>query len=493
MAAAVATCVTACKDDPIATPDNGNNIVDPNFISLFVGESGMGALSRTDSDADSLSCRGNFSEDSISTTAMHYMTLAGDTLCLMVEDRLNINANYDGAKQTPDSVASRGTIVPAGHIPSAHVVAIGQEGNKLIDREIHFNTPSNNAPVQLPERWPLTGDVSFMAYHGGDVLGANPHITNLNINRQGDDHTFTFSTNLRDNAGGYRDAEYTQDFVCASIPRRTPQDGPVPLRFHHAMTAITFVAGKMPADVSLQRIIIRGVYHAGSCRVVAAADGDVSFTWYDHYNIAETWQHVCDYDGDYQEWSGKDNVAEGSGLTSDALRRTFFMVPQNLPNDAVLVLNYRIAGREINLTKKLRDLMPSFPADHHITITIGVPDDISIKPHEDQVTNEYKTNVRMQNTGRTPGYIRAALVGAWVDMDKQVGFNWWSNSGSYEGIDSRWSRKADGFWYYSDIVMPGEYTAPMFTKYWAPEPPEAGYHLELDVIGQIVRYNCVSW
>ena len=71
---------------------------------------------------------------------------------------------------------------------------------------------------------------------------------------------------------------------------------------------------------------------------------------------------------------------------------------------------------------------------------------------------ETKTNVKIQNTGETDAYIRAAVVVTWMSEDKKTVTASVPQEG--EGKDysityatnSGWLKGADGFWYYTSPV-----------------------------------------
>lgn len=78
-----------------------------------------------------------------------------------------------------------------------------------------------------------------------------------------------------------------------------------------------------------------------------------------------------------------------------------------------------------------------------------------------------KRDVKVQNTGDIPAYIRVKVVVNWTDVDGNVGYftgssdygstvtlasplNWTNANGS--------SEITDGYWYYNGVVAPGDYT-----------------------------------
>ena len=113
-----------------------------------------------------------------------------------------------------------------------------------------------------------------------------------------------------------------------------------------------------------------------------------------------------------------------------------------------------------------------------------------------------KTNVTITNTGNTDAYIRAAIIGQWLDTDGNPVFgftdytheialvdSWYQDQfvnkkhehGEFEGLvgyDSNysgdWVLGEDGYYYYTQIVPAGQSipsTDPLFTKYTVKDCP----------------------
>ena len=90
-------------------------------------------------------------------------------------------------------------------------------------------------------------------------------------------------------------------------------------------------------------------------------------------------------------------------------------------------------------------------------ITIGNNDIMIVEdfipPKAWQPNTAYKKDVKIQNTGTVPCFIR--VYAAFSDTDIPAGFN----------IDTgRWIQRSDGYWYYNGIIDPGTSTSSLFTK-----------------------------
>ena len=123
------------------------------------------------------------------------------------------------------------------------------------------------------------------------------------------------------------------------------------------------------------------------------------------------------------------------------------------------------------------------------TYTIKV-DDVNVSI-TDQFTTSTKNNVVITNTGATEAYIRAAIIGQWVDPSGNPVFGYtdfktgdesgqpatipswyqdYTSGGTYYGTfkdlpGDDWVKGSDGYYYYTEPVASGATTTPLFTSY----------------------------
>lgn len=91
------------------------------------------------------------------------------------------------------------------------------------------------------------------------------------------------------------------------------------------------------------------------------------------------------------------------------------------------------------------------------------PAQVSCEVLEDQFDGINKTNVRVQNTGDAPAYIRVKLLPYYYDREENeiiAKKSWTPLFTSAEG----WVKGADGFYYYSSPVAPGDSTPALITS-----------------------------
>lgn len=96
-----------------------------------------------------------------------------------------------------------------------------------------------------------------------------------------------------------------------------------------------------------------------------------------------------------------------------------------------------------------------------------------------------KTNVGVTNTGNTTAWIRAKVVGNWVDAEGKVVAPW-TDDISYA---SGWTKGSDGFYYCNTTTDAGDTTSNLFASYTAGNAPVADAHLELTIVCQAVQEN----
>lgn len=103
-----------------------------------------------------------------------------------------------------------------------------------------------------------------------------------------------------------------------------------------------------------------------------------------------------------------------------------------------------------------------------------------------------KSNVKIQNTGDTDAWIRAAVIVTWKDAAGNV-----YGKKPVEGTDyeitwntSTWLKGNDGFWYYSNPVLAKDGITENLIhlcKYLKNAP--AGYYLNVEILGSGIQKN----
>jgi len=143
------------------------------------------------------------------------------------------------------------------------------------------------------------------------------------------------------------------------------------------------------------------------------------------------------------------------------------------------------------LTKPLKPfLQGGFQSDKQYTFVITTPQQVDVKV-SDKVEGNVKKDLVIKNIGMSPAYIRAAIIGNWVQFDdsnydfsnqdgmeitdgKRIVAEWketdgvfdWGKENEHQLVTAQtpmldvpskaWIKCSDGFYYYTEVVQPGE-------------------------------------
>ena len=391
------------------------------------------------------------------------LTTSDNTDCIHTEDIGTRGAafdNSDGHQITAISVTS--------------ILADGSGGKLYFTEDVDID-----GGCGVSDRfWPET-PLSFFAYSvSKDNVTIIPAFKRENNQCIG---SFSYALPTAAETSPRNDATAQPDVVFAITPDLTrPADGCVDLEFHHALSALVFKVGKMPTDVILNSIAIGGVYSSGDCNMTPGADNNVIFEWSGQKTL-----------GKYTESIGKKAVAGEQMGGEDAI---FMMIPQTLGDAAKLILSFSISGQEYSLEKSFKEIIAAWEADKKYVFTIGLPDEIEVEV-EDQVVGAVKQDVTITNTGNSPGYVRAAIIGYWVNNKGDVTMPWLESDGEFDWgneWNQYWKKGSDGFYYYLRPVPAKTATAyPLFDTYTLNTSTNIGTNhafltLELNIAVQII-------
>lgn len=105
---------------------------------------------------------------------------------------------------------------------------------------------------------------------------------------------------------------------------------------------------------------------------------------------------------------------------------------------------------------------------------------------------EIKSNVRIQNTGDTDAYIRAAVVINWKDAAGNV-YATAPDEGDYTVVwGDDWVPHTDGYYYYTKSVAPGAETPVLIKSLTPTDEGTADKHLSVEIVASAVQANGVS-
>ncbi len=384
---------------------------------------------------------------------------------------LRFSSSANNAAEVFAAPGTRGVTYTSSDISSFNVTALTTDGNNL-----YFNDVVNvqNLVASSNRFWPAEALTFFAHYAPGTNLRS------LNYSCADSAPKGEFSYALPAPTAEGEDAAGQKDMIFAISHDISKPDGEsryVPLKFHHALSALVFKLGKMPEGVSVRNIRLLNFHSGGTCVMVPEGTDNVRFSW----TAAEDKKTYVQ------------NFPESQVLSEE---RTFMMIPQSFTENAaaVLEINFDLDGASYTLKKPMNEIVDAIQADMKYVFSIGVSE-VKVEILED-FDGVVKRNVHFKNTGNTAGYIRAAIVGYWVDDAGDIVAPW--TDFIVPSTTSGWRyNDSDGFYYFKTPVAPGESTANLVESYsWNREPAVLNSALHLNIVAQIIseaRFNAGAW
>ena len=391
-----------------------------------------------------------------------------------------------------DAASSRAATRTTTDLTSFYLHAFLDDGSEFMKNQLveKKNGKWEYSPLKY---WPNNKDAEVHFYgYAKTMVGTtewNPNPTYTRV-ANGEGYQGTFSHTLPAPNTDNRDAERQPDLIFAMAPNQSKQsiNGAVQLKFYHALSAIVFKVGDMPEGTKITNLTIADVKESGNCTMTAATGGGINFVWIPDEAVKT-----------YTQAFNKENVKEGDFISEDAT--TFMMIPQELSKESHLVIRFTIGQHNYEYEHPLiitdeedNVLSNQWEPNKKYIYTLSTTEVVEVDV-TDQVTGENQTvkeQVKIQNTGLTPSYIRAAIVGYWVNEGGDIVANWKTEDGvgTFTGLEGNtaWIKGTDDFYYYKNIVNPGMYTAELFTRYeLIGNPPIVGASLELNIVVQAVK------
>ena len=348
------------------------------------------------------------------------------------------------------------------------------------------------------------------------------------------DLSITFSYESKTTAADQKDLIFAARNITKADAQGQYRVKGVPVLFNHVLTGVKFAIANYDSDknISIKSVSFKGLVGSASCVVTPAVednykDNRTNYTsgtaavvnWtiptnpdrsktYSSGAYADTvyyapngsFQNNGKYPSSFSDGGNKHNLNDADAT------QTFWLIPQTMSEDVTLTITYTYGGKtktgEFAFGKLLDGVI--WKAGELRTYTINVTDvDVTIT---DKFITSEKNTVEIKNTGNTDAFIRAAIIGQWVDDKGQPVFGYtnykdglpapveiksWQEDfesnggyfGSFTGLassGSNWVRGEDGYFYYTVAVAPGKIIGtapanasnaadylgnPLFTKY----------------------------
>lgn len=432
--------------------------------------------------------------------------------------------------------------------------------------------------------WASAGSLAFLLTMPS--ASASAGISNLAYDKTAG--TFSFDFETPETAAGQQDILFASRVLTHdAYDSEQLQNGGAGILFRHALTGVKFAIGnnattdedRMPENqvetfitkVEITGLVSRGsaVFNQDDSQESVADNRQVyssrsSFTWTpDNSSTDAVFTQTYEED-DIQDFElvelvdendqptgqtgydesdkvhGPDSFYEAGNLRnlnkSDA-SLTFWFIPQQIGTVKVRVTFYVWDGisqgeeftRELELGTRIASqeklTNKEWRAGELRTFTLKpTAVDVEITEELDENDETILAAPFIRNTGNKDAYIRAVLVGNWVDAatgeipasisetdpDTEVTtvtyLPLWTETNTSYGTftnlptnNTLWVKKSDGFWYFTQIVPPGKLTGetmeegsthvPLFGSYTKGTPPASGLNLMLDVAVQAVDAN----
>lgn len=111
--------------------------------------------------------------------------------------------------------------------------------------------------------------------------------------------------------------------------------------------------------------------------------------------------------------------------------------------------------------------------------------------HED-ISNNQKDNIMLENDGTVRGYLRAAVLMTWVDASGNPTYSETSLP-SLPSLGANWKQDSEsGYYYYTEIVDPGEKTGELFVSPIKEGTPPDGCHLQVTILAESIQADGVN-
>ena len=364
----------------------------------------------------------------------------------------------------------------------------------FIDRETHVQEYLNGQLVATRDNWNTyspklywpkdDSSIDFFSYAWNT---GNPNIS-PNY-RTGNNCGASFDYELPEPAttDPKNDAENQPDIIFAITPDQAEEgNNGVPLHFYHTLSAVIFKVGSMPDDVLITQAVIslENVQSKGTCTLTHPLSSE---------NII--WQNA----EERKTYTETVDVAIEKEKIINTPAESFMMLPQVLKEtDASFSISLKIGEKIYSFPlNKFSGITEKWEPNKRYIYTISKSGYVDVEV-DDNCTATLKSDVKIQNTGLTTAYIRAAIVGYWAvtgsDGVEEIVASWDIDDSSVGTLtrSSNWSThwvEKDGFFYHKTPVPPGHYTSvPLFDKYELKKTtgPVSGSKLYISIVSQAI-------
>lgn len=377
------------------------------------------------------------------------------------------------------------------------------------------------------------GAVDFYLRMPSDMTSKGVTFGNNAYGKSGDDLTITFDYVSPTDAKDQQDIIFAARNVTKKQYINSLPNG-VPVLFNHALAAVKFAIAN-PEEAAITSVEFTGLVGKGTCTITPAKENDYrdntgsyssasAVNWLldetatgEKYSSGDFGDPVSytsgsfDKNGDYPSSFAGSGAAQTNNLNDADATQTFWFIPQAMTDDVMLHITFTFGKGEnaingeadIEFGKALKKTNVVWKAGQLRTYTIRV-DEVNIKIEDtvtmgtnDAIVGAEKGAATITNTGNTDVFIRAAIVGQWLDKDNNPVFGFTDNinflyeveswyedqfvkstagthgkfydlagyKGAGDTVNKWYYNKDDQYYYYTESVAPEGVTTALFSKY----------------------------
>lgn len=426
-------------------------------------------------------------------------TKAGEDVILTTEDGEEMVLNsfvYDGIETTmaPDT---KGTPISAGNIDlysSELRVNALWDGSSFIDDYLSRNG-ENWAAAKGTYYWPVSDAyIDFWAWAPAKTEYGEGTFRIPTINDGVMRFTYKLEKHERvsDTADYFDDAKHQPDLLYVRSLQHSKGDSKssvIKFEFQHALAAVKFKI-RTNSEGSVKSVSLLNVSSEGDCVYTpASSNASGSFVW-----TSKGAPLAGTADTEYTQSFYAETLSAGESrvVTDDEDGTVFMMIPQNLGIQKIRIVYHE---NKFNRDMVFTGTIPgsSWAAGKTYLYTIDYRTfSISVS---DKVTGMVKSDLVIRNTGSTPAFIRAAIVGYWARTDKNgkemIVAPWDKSKGTFVGLAGKnWFKEGEYYYYKNPVPGSTAVTDALFTSYtYTGEAPVAGATLHIRVSAQAVEYD----
>lgn len=240
---------------------------------------------------------------------------------------------------TDSPTFTRGTQITKADGMSSFGVTAFMDGQKYMDH-VEIKKFNDSWKPQTDYFWLNGKSLDFYAWYPyNSAEGTNGIPSGMTLNQENfSSISYTVPT----------DVSKQEDLMFAVNKNASePKDGKATsLDFKHSLAAVKFVVGDLPTGTKVTSVALKGVKYKGDLAVTTDDKGEVQFTW---SNLANETVNFTQATNKEVKENDTDNA-----ITKEA--QTFFMMPQTLPDDAMVeVVVEDEKASKVTLTGLLQD------------------------------------------------------------------------------------------------------------------------------------------